>query len=187
MRCPFCESPLSPSSTVCDKCHLTFPKTCALFGTPPHIHNEIYDSTRLLTVSQSTSIHRHIARIRAKYPELKIQIVFHSFPPPHPIKTQVFWLFNAAGISMEIHRGTKNRTILIAIDPSSKLAAMMSGYALESCLDENHMNRLLESAEPHWANGDWAEGINTILNQLDSHFSSVATPDHSHRHVPDEF
>jgi hypothetical protein len=187
MRCPYCDSPLSSGSTACDTCHLTFPKTCALFGTPPHITKNIYDSTRKLTAAQADAIHRLLAEIHTKYPELNVQFLLHSFPPPHPLKTQLFWLFNTAGICRNAQPGSTHHTIAIAIDPDRMDSAMIPSYALEPYLSEDIMSRFLEAADADWQEGDWSSGLRKILHQLDLLFASVTIPDTSGSHFSDEF
>lgn len=187
MTCPYCEAPIAPSAQECGNCHLTFSKTCALFGAGPRVHREVYDSTRQLTIAQQKEIQKHILRIRTKYPQLFVQVFLHSFPPPHPFRTQVFWLFNASGFSGDTRRGPNNHTLLIAIDPVRREASLMPGYGLEPFLDEETMTKLLDSAQTHWQRGDWPAGILSLLNTLDTHLETIAQPDDHKQYLPSEF
>lgn len=176
MRCPYCEAPLTASVDGCPHCHLTFSKTTKLFGVAPRIHNEIHDSTRQLTASHASAIRKQIATLRHRYPQLHLQILFHSFPQPHPLRTQVFWMFNAAGISSETHRGSQNHTILIAVDPVRKEAAVMVGYGFEPHFTDQQLTGLLQLATADWKRGDWSAGTATILHEIDTHLASFAIP-----------
>ena len=187
MTCPYCESPIPSDAPSCQACHLTFPKTGALFGAVPRIHHEVFDSTRQLTTTQQKSILKHIHRTQGKYPQLYIQVVLHSFPPPHPIRTQVFWLFNAAAFSGNTRRGSDNHTLLIAIDPGRMESAIMPGYGLEPLINESLLAELLDEAAPSWKRGDWSAGILCLLDKLDSHLKDLTEPDTSGRLTPEEF
>lgn len=187
MTCPYCEAPVALSAQECGSCHLTFPKTTALFGAMPRIQREVYDSTRQLTAGQHKEIQKHILRMRTKYPQLYVQVVLHSFPPPHPMRTQVFWIFNAAGFSGDTRRGPDNHTFLIAIDPGRREVALMPGYGLESFLDPEFLSELLDAAEPHWSRGDWPGGVVTLLERLDPHLETITTPADRNLSLPDEF
>ena len=167
MRCPYCEAPVDASASTCGSCHLTFPKTCALFGALPRVQREVHDSVGVLTAKQIKDMQRQIMRIRGKYPQLYVQVLFYSSSKAHPMRTQVFWLFNAAAFSGDTHRGIGNHTFLVAIDPSAGEAALMPGYGLEPLLDEDLLGEMLDCAGDFWEDGDWVGGVSSILNMLD--------------------
>jgi hypothetical protein len=153
----------------------------------PRIHREVHDTTRQLTESQQKDIRKHIFRMRTKYPQLYVQVLLHSFPPPHPMRTQVFWMFNAAGFSGDTRRGPDNHTLLIAIDPGRREAALMPGYGLEPFLDEDFLTDLLASSDNCWKRGDWPGGVFSLLDMLDPHLENITRPDDRKLSIPDEF
>jgi uncharacterized membrane protein YgcG len=187
MTCPYCEAPVARSAQECGSCRLTFPKTSALFGALPRIQREVFDSTRQLTAGQHKDIQKHIQRIQSKYPQLYVQAMLHSFPPPHPLRTQVFWMFNAAGFSGDTRRGPDNHTFLIAIDPGRREVALMPGYGLEACLDEAYLASLLDSTARSWEQGDWTGGILALLDLLDPYLETITIPHDRNLSIPDEF
>jgi hypothetical protein len=147
----------------------------------------VHDTTRQLSASQQKDLQKHILRIRTKYPQLYVQVVLHSFPPPHPMRTQVFWMFNATGFAGDTRRGSDNHTLLIAIDPVRREAALMPGYGLEPFLDEDLLAALLDESEIHWKRGDWPGGVLALLEMLDPHLESITRPDDRNHLLPDEF
>lgn len=187
MTCPYCEAPIAPAAQECESCHLTFPKTSALFGAMPLIHREVHDSTRQLTKSHKKDIQKHILRLRMKYPQLYVQVILYPFPPPHPMRTQVFWMFNAAGFSGDTRRGPGNHTLVIAIDPARREVALMPGYGLEPFMDESLLTNLLDSSDTFWQIGDWPGGIISLLGRLDSHLEIMTQPHDRRLTTPDEF
>jgi hypothetical protein len=187
MRCPYCETPISSSAQECETCQLTFGKAAALFGAVPRIHREIFDSTRQLSFSQHKSISKHILHICSKFPQLYVQLVLHSFPPPHPMRTQVFWLFNAGGFSGETRRGPANHTLLIAIDPGRREACLMPGYGLEPFLDEEFLTGLLDATEAYWFRGDWPGGVAKLLELLEDKLETITQPVDPNLSISTEF
>lgn len=187
MTCPYCESPVTATTEECATCHLTFPKTCALFGAIPRTHQKIFDATNQLTKAQQNEIKKHIVRLCGKYPQLYVQIILQAFPPPHPMRTQVFWLFNAAAFSGETLQGPDNHTLFLAIDPGTREVAIMPGYGLEPFLDETALNELLDSAADQWKNGNWSNGIHNVLNSLDQQLELITQPVDRNQSLPDEF
>jgi len=138
-----------------------------LFGAVPRIHREVHDDVGVLTAHQTKDMQMQIMRMREKYPQLHVQVLFYSTSKEYPVRTQVFWLFNAAAFAGDIHRGGDNHTFLVAIDPLIGEAALMPGYGLEPMLDEDILGEMLNCVEDYWADGDWVGGVLCILDMLD--------------------
>ena len=152
---------------MCGSCHLTFPKTCVLFGALPRIQGEVHDSVGVLTANQIKEIQRQIKRMRDKYPQLYVQVLFYSSNRVYPMRTEVFWLFNAAAFSGDTHRWADNHTFFVAIDPWIGEAALMPGYGLEPLLSENILGEMLDGAGHFWVEWNWVGGLSCILKLLD--------------------
>jgi hypothetical protein len=103
------------------------------------------------------------------------------------MRTQVFWMFNAAGFSGDTRRGPDNHTLLIAIDPGRREAALMPGYGLEPFLDEDFLTDLLASSDNYWKRGDWPGGVFSLLEMLDPYLETITQPDDRKLSIPDEF
>jgi len=128
----------------------------------------IYDSTRLLGTLGTRRVRTAIERLQRRYPQIDPHVLLREFPDPHPFELQVFWLFNAAGLSSEDQKGSANRAVLLAIDPPHGRAAIMVGYGLEPFLSDEALDRLLEMADPAWRAGKYSDGILTVLRGLDN-------------------
>ncbi len=173
MRCPYCRSPLRETSPECPACRLSFSRVKALLGPVPRLTPGISDNTRLIGPLGARRIRAALDRLRRRYPQINPHVVLREFPGPHPFELQVFWLFNAGGLSAEDQKGSANRAVLLAIDPPNGRAAIMVGYGLEPFLGDEALDRLIEIAGPSWRAGKFSDGILTVLRGLDHLLAGV--------------
>lgn len=177
MRCPFCQQPVHPSAPECPSCRLTYPRTSALLGALPRFAPVVADTTSSLKPAEQSKLKSRIHQIQRRFPQLVLQIVIHRFPPDHPFSLHVFWLFNAGSFAGDSNRGKDNHALLLAIDPARGESAIIPGYGLEPFLSVEALDHLLELAGPAWEAGDWAAGINRVLEGLDQWLETIGVPD----------
>ncbi len=115
--------------------------------------------------------------MQRRFPQLVLQVLMHHFPEEHPFSMHVFWFFNAGNFAGDSRRGKDNHALLVALDPARGEAAIVPGYGLESFLNTEALDHLLELAGPAWENGRWADGIFRVLDGLDQLLESIAVPD----------
>jgi uncharacterized membrane protein YgcG len=137
----------------------------------------VADTTRSLSQPEQQKLKQHVARIQRRFPQLVLQVVMHEFPAEHPFSMHVFWLFNAANFAGGSRRGKDNHALLLALDPVRGEAAIMPGYGLESFLQREALDHLLELAGPAWKNCHWADGISRVLDGFDKLLESIALPE----------
>jgi uncharacterized membrane protein YgcG len=120
---------------------------------------------------------KRILKIQRRFPQLILQVVVHRFPADHPFGMHAFWLFNAGNFAGHSRRGKDNHSILITLDPSRAEAAISLGYGLESFLNPESLDAILDLASPAWLKANWADGLKIVLENLESLMESSATPD----------
>ena len=176
MRCPYCQNPLQAGAPECSACRLTFPRASSLLGAVPRLSQTLADTLDVLLPAEHTRIRKRAGRIHWRFPQLTLQIVIHTFPPPHPLPLHTFWLFNAGAFASGSKRGKNNHAILLVVDPDRAEAALMPGYGLEELLHPDALGHLLELAGPAWAHQQWQEGILRVLDGLDQLLETAAIP-----------
>jgi hypothetical protein len=168
MHCPYCHAPVTANAPECGECRLTFPRTRTLLGVVPRMEPWIADNTHSLRESDLVRIRRRLVDLTRRYPQLAPRVVIHRFPEVHPLSTYVFWLFNSPEFAGGGRRGSRNYSLLLAIDPGRIEAAIMPGYGLEDLLAEEHLHHLLAQADVPWRQFRWMEGIMQVIDGLDS-------------------
>ena len=166
MRCPYCRNQLAEDSPECPSCHLTLGRVRRLLGPAPLLKPGICDTTRLLGGIGERRVRATLGRLHRCYPQVSVHILLREFSTAQPLELQTFWLFNTANLVSQNERGPLNRSVMLAIDPPNQRAAVMIGYGLEPFLGDEALDRLLETAEPAWRSGKFAEGILTVLGGL---------------------
>jgi hypothetical protein len=174
MVCPYCRTPLRETSPECPSCKLTLPRAAALLGPVPRLSTGVSDSTRLLGKRSLRKVADGLAGLTQRFPQLRPHVVLREFQKVHPFDLQVFWLFNCAGFFAEDHKGGHNHGILLAIDPPNGRAAITLGYGLEPLVSDQALIHLLEQAEPAWRAADYAGGILTVIQGLETLLADLA-------------
>jgi len=175
MQCPYCHTPLLASTNECLSCRLTFARTESLLGVLPRLTPTISDTTRSLRPQEHVRIRRRIEQIQRRFPQVVLQVVMNSFPQTYSLQLYTFWLFNGTAIAGKARRGKHNHALLLLIDPDRGEAAIMPGYGLEPFLKTGALDHLLDLAGPAWSAGEWAEGIEQVLDGLDKLLESEGT------------
>ena len=102
-----------------------------------------------------------------RFPQLFVAVYTGSLGEVSNLRQFGFWLLNRAAFE-EVPADKPNETgILITIDPESKAAGMVFGYALDAFLDESHTFECLSRAHAHWLEGRYADGMVKLLAQLE--------------------
>lgn len=174
MECPYCRTRIEPNTPECPACRVTFPRACALLGAVPRLSMGISDEANLMMPAEIGKLRCAIRLMKAKFPQLTVQVVLHAFPAEHPFGLHAFWLFNAASFSGDANRGSNNHTALVLVDPQRQESSVVLGYGLEGRVGGEVLDHLQELAGPAWTAGRWADGLLTVLDGLDRLFESIA-------------
>lgn len=119
-------------------------------------------------------IKKWILKLQRRFPQLIVQVAMHHFPTDHPFSMHAFWLFNAGAFSGEAKRGSNNHAILIAIDPSRKESAIVTGYGLEALLRQEALDHLLEMSGPAFESNNWEVGMQLLFEGLEDLLETVS-------------
>jgi hypothetical protein len=179
MRCPYCRTTLVEHSAECPSCRLTLDRAASLLGPVPRITPVVGDLAGIVGQSGRKKIKKAIAQLEWSFPQVHFHLLAHAFSPEHPFDLNVFWFFNCGALSGEHEKAGKNHTILLALDPLQKKAAIMIGYGLEPFLSAEAIDHILELAGPAWVKREWVRGILEVIEGLgrllESSSVSVAT------------
>ena len=102
-----------------------------------------------------------------RFPQLFVAVYTGSLGEVANLRQFGFWLLNRAAFE-EVPVDKPNESgILITMDPESKAAGMVFGYALDAFLDEADTFECLSRAHAHWLEGRYADGLVKLLVQLE--------------------
>ena len=187
MQCPFCQTLLQATTPECPACRLTYPRTTMLLGVLPRLAQGVADTTQSLNQAEQQKLRKKIAGLQRRFPQLVLQLVIHQFPTEHPFSMHAFWLFNAGNFAGDSRRGKDNHSILLALDPTRREAAIVPGYGLEPFMRSETLDHLLRLGDISWQSSKWADGLVQVLEGLDSLLESIAIPDTTRENQTGDF
>lgn len=174
MRCPYCRTPLTELAAECPGCQLDLKRAATLLGPVPRLEPCITDHCEALDRGEIKELIKRIQALQLRFPQVRIQVLFHHFPADHPFALYIFWIFNLGHISRDEEKAGNNRSILLAVDPIASKSAATIGYGLEPFLAEDALDHLLDEAAPAWTDQAWAEGVGVFLEGLGTLLEAAA-------------
>lgn len=167
LECPYCHHTLTESSASCPQCQLEFQAAKAVMGPVPRLSSEgVTDLADCLSRGDLRRLVRMVGAFRDRFPQCHLAVVFRSFSSDFPLGAQLFWLFNAGGLSSENEKGGRNRNILIGIDPKAENAGLTMGYGLEPFLNQTALDHILALAGPYLQVHAYLEAARELIKGL---------------------
>lgn len=175
LSCPYCTKPLAEDSPTCPACSLSLDAATSLLGPIPLLNRGLTDTTDTLKKRERRAIQSAITRFERRHPGTYLNVVLRPFPTEFNLSTQLFWLFNTAGLSTIESKLEKNHDILIGVDPSFGRMALMVGYGLEPFVSKESVIELLESGKSALEQGQYGEALQKVIRGLHPLLKQAAT------------
>lgn len=166
MQCPYCQTQLTEFSEECTYCSLSLKSANALLGPVPNLSTGINDLLATLDKKSQKKINKSLFKLGERFPQVQMHIITNKFDPKYSLSTHLFWLFNQDSLSASNHKGGKNHTILLGLDPSQARCALIVGYGLEPFLARKALDHVLDKGQALLSEGHYSEAILTIINEL---------------------
>ncbi|MFM1560190.1 MAG: hypothetical protein ACKJSK_12825 [Roseibacillus sp.] len=167
IECPYCRTALTEDTPVCPQCKLELLSAKRVLGPAPRLnHQGVSDFSNCITPREEKRLVCAIDNFQERFPQTRLAVVFKAFSPEIPLGTQLFWLFNTAGLASEGSKQGKNRDILIGINTSKSEAGLTIGYGLEPFLGQDALDHVMQFAVPSMQSGEHAKGVHEIIRGL---------------------
>lgn len=138
-----------------------------MFGRGEVVLKALTDGAGLFGRSERRRVESAMEHFSKRFPQLFVAVYTGSLGEVANLRQFGFWLLNRAAFE-EVPADKPNESgILITMDPESKAAGMVFGYALDAFLDESDTFECLSRAHAHWLEGRYAEGLVKLLAQLE--------------------
>ena len=159
ISCPACGGPVKVDSKWCPGCHFTGADTVAMFpdDSPPLL--PILDAAGILKPRDVRKIEAARDGLRRRFPQFHWRICTVILPLETRLPVFGFWLLNVCPLDEKETPDDRASTILLLINADSGQAAVIPGYAAESCLSDDDWKDVLSTMAGPWRAGDPAEAI----------------------------
>ena len=175
LSCCYCHGEITEKSPHCPSCKLTLDGLTKALGPVPLLKVGITDSTAVLSKKDHKQISKIIREFEANFHDTQLNILFYDFVENFNLSSQLFWLFNVAGLASEEQTQGRNRDILIGIDPRKGRAGITIGYGLEILLNKTDLEQLLEEVKSLLEEGSYVKAIKQLSNSLLQKLKTQAT------------
>ncbi len=159
VACPSCKSVLRPDSKWCPSCNFTGGDTIEMFSDSPPPLLPILDAMGLWNESELKKIEAARDSLSRSYPQFQWRICTVSLPPDTQLPLFGFWLLNACPLHEKETSEERAWTVLLLIDFASGKAAVIPGYAAESCLADDDWQKSLNAMGNQWQSGNTADAV----------------------------
>ena len=168
MRCPACHSNiLAESDAGCQDCGFTLAAADGALGLPPPLQAPIADAARVLSRNEMRKAATAVKVLEQRIEQLRVIVVLTDVPPVASVSVYAFWLFNRAGFFSSAEKGGDNHGVLLLIDPTQSLSAVMIGYGLEPFVKESAHEATLAAASRSLAQKEYGAGIGAWCREFE--------------------
>lgn len=159
ITCPACGAGLRADSNWCPGCGFTGGDTVAMFPDCPPPFLPILDAAGILKPNDVRKIEAARDSLRRRFPQFHWQVCTVILSPETRLPVFGFWLLNVCPLGEMEAADDRASTILLLINADSGQAAVIPGYAAESCLSDDVWKAILTSMAGPWRDGNPAEAI----------------------------
>ena len=171
--CPSCKATLKVDSKWCHACNFTGGNTVEMFSDSPPPLLPILDAMGLWKEPDIKKIEAARENLRRRFPQIHWRVCTVCLPADTKLPLFGFWLLNACPLHEKETSEERAWTILLLIDVESGQAAVIPGYAAESCLSDNVWTQILNTMAPTWQSGKTADAIIGFFKQCHSHLDEA--------------
>lgn len=169
LTCPACGGPLKADSNWCPGCNFTGGDTMKMFPDPSPPLLPILDAAGILKENDVRKIESARDGLVRRYPQFHWRICTVILPPESSLSLFGFWLLNACPLDAGETADDRASTILLIINANTGQAAVIPGYAAESCLSDDAWKAILSTMSAAWQAGKAAEAIIRFFECARSH------------------
>ena len=169
IACPACGAGLKADSNWCPGCGFTGGDTVAMFPDQPPPFLPILDAAGILKPDDVRKIEAARERLRRRFPQFHWRICTVILPPETRLPVFGFWLLNVCPLGEGETADDRASTVLLLINADSGQAAVVPGYAAESCLSDDAWKVVLTTMAGPWRAGKPAEAIIRFFTTTRSH------------------
>lgn len=167
MKCPRCVQSIHRAAELCPHCGFSIADADFMFGQGEVSLKALTDGAGLFGRGERRRVEAAMENFSRRFPQLFVAVYTGSLGEVSNLRQFGFWLLNRAAFE-EVPADKPNESgILITMDPESKAAGMVFGYALDAFLDEADTFECLSRAHAHWLEGRYADGLVKLLVQLE--------------------
>ncbi len=156
-------------SKWCPSCNFTGGDTMAMFSDSPPPLLPILDAMGLWTESDLKKIEAERNSLRRRFPQFQWRICTVRLPPDAQLPLFGFWLLNACPLHEKETYEERAWTVLLLIDLASGRAAVIPGYAAETCLADDDWQKSLIAMASRWESGNTADAVVEFFKSSSSH------------------
>ncbi len=167
MKCPRCVQSIHRAAELCPHCGFSIADADFVYGGNEVVLHSLADVAGIFGRDQRERVEVALERFSRRFPQLFVAVYTGSLGEVANIRQFGFWLLNRAAFE-DVPADKPNESgILITIDPESKAAGMIFGYALDAVLDESDTFECLSRAHGHWIEGRYDDGLIKLLIHLE--------------------
>ncbi len=165
-KCPRCTQTVEPVAISCPFCGFTLESAQLLYGDDPLPVDRAMDPAGRLSAAERRELIEALERFEEVFPQLCLRVWLGNLPVPASPRQFAFWLLNQGCAEEEEPVRTKERSLLLAIDPEGGTAILGCGYFVESFVSEAELDVILAGASQEIRAGHYAGAVNRITSGL---------------------
>lgn len=159
MNCPRCQSAVLPQQTACDACGFSAALLHHYLGNQWVRLDRITDAARCLRLEELREVEIALDHFERCFPQAFFAIYLGVLPNNLGPRELGFWLLNQGAFDTQSIGRRNDFGVILVIDPSTKIASLSLGYAVEHYFKPKQITKLLGKTAYHLSRGAFGPAI----------------------------
>lgn len=124
------------------------------------------DDAHALRVHEAREVEAALVDFEERFPQLFFSVYLGVLPPPLSVGELGFLLLNRGVFWAEYHPRLNEHAVVLVLDPETRQAGLMVGYALEKVLPIPVQERILRAVRTPLWHAEYARAITAIVGRV---------------------
>ena len=184
MNCPHCDLDLPKGTSECAYCGFSAAAIESVLG-KEWVHLErITDNANRLGLRAVRALEAVLDDFERTFPQCFLALYIGSLPATLTVRSLGFWLINHGAFHTHRLANRNDFGMVLVIDPLSETVGLTLGYALEECLNQRQLERLLHRLGPSLRAGNFQGVVEMAVKELTAELRRHAAARLRHERAP---
>lgn len=178
MRCPSCQAELIQDSLSCPGCQFDLMVSESMLGADLIRLDRLTDKAHCLRLKEVQKLEAVLEEFERTFPQVFVAVYCGVLPASISMQELTFWLLNHAAFGTPDFKRLNEFGVVLVLDPVAKNVGLNVGYALESCMPESSLLKILKSMRTPLWHGEYATAVIQALKGISQQLRKNATKGH---------
>ena len=184
IACPRCDAPAAVSHAACGRCGFSLQALITAFGADLIQLQRLTDDAHCLRLQEAQDLEGLLEAFERRFPQVFITAYFGVLPASLSVGELAFLLLNRGVFASGEGSRLNEHAIAFVVDPVTRQAGLMAGYALESWFPARLLRKILGKIRTPLWHGEYVNATASVLRSVEARLRKFASRDQRRQMLP---